>query len=113
MIRMPSKSGETGDSVSVMASGELITKNVTVRLLRNNGDTIFTKWQNGPKLFFSDFVLTKIDNQVVVEWTMHFHLHWYPWEKLAGMFYDKGLGPQMEQSLLNLQKFSESANTIN
>ena len=41
-------------------------------------------------------MLTKINNQVVVEWTMHFHLHWYPWEKLAGMFYDKELGPQME-----------------
>ena len=113
MIDMPSKTGEPGNSVSGMDSDELVTKNVTVRLLKNSGDTIFTKWQNGPKLFFSDFVLTKINNQVVVEWTMHFHLHWYPWEKLAGMFYDKGLGPQMEQSLLKLQKISESSNTIN
>jgi hypothetical protein len=46
-------------------------------------------------------------------WTMHFHLNWYPWEKLAGMFYDKQLGPQMEQSLLNLQKFSEATNSAN
>jgi hypothetical protein len=111
MIDLPPKTN--GSSVFVTDSVRLVSRNVTVCLLKITGDTIFTKWQNGAKFFFSEFVLSKINNQVVVEWTMHFHLHWYPWEKLAGMFYDKELGPQMEQSLLNLQKISETSNTIN
>jgi hypothetical protein len=41
---------------------------------------------------------------VLLQFTLQFHLHWYPWEKLASMFYDKQLGPLLEQSLQNLRK---------
>jgi hypothetical protein len=47
--------------------------------------------------------------QVILQWSLKFHLRWYPWEKLAGMFYDKQLGPLMEKSLLNLRKSLEPA----
>ena len=42
--------------------------------------------------------------QTIVEWTLHFHMQWYPWEKLASMFYDKQLGPLMEKSLIESAK---------
>ncbi len=44
-----------------------------------------------------------MNGQTVLEWTLKFHIKWYPWEKLASMFYDKQLGPVMENSLLKLR----------
>ena len=42
---------------------------------------------------------------------LKFHVKWYPWEKLASMFYDKQLGPMMEKSLVNLRNELEKAST--
>ena len=78
--------------------------NVTVDLLKATPDTVITRWQHDGKSFIGNFIMTEMNNQVVLEWTLHFHLKWYPWEKLASMFYEKQLGPQMEKSLINLQK---------
>jgi hypothetical protein len=44
-----------------------------------------------------------VAGQTALEWTLKFHLKWYPWEKLASMFYDKQLGPLMEKSLVQLR----------
>jgi hypothetical protein len=76
---------------------------VSIELLKSGQDTVFTQWKNGRKTFTGTYILTKINGQVVLEWTLHFHLNWYPWEKLASMFYDKQLGPLMENSLLKLR----------
>jgi hypothetical protein len=75
-----------------------------INRLKSAADTVFTIWRHGNDSFAGNFNLTEAGNQTIVEWTLHFHVKWYPWEKLASMFYDKQLGPQMEKSLLNLQK---------
>lgn len=81
---------------------------INVDLIRVVTDTIFTRWSHNKKTFGSTFILTALNGQTVLEWTLHFHLKWYPWEKLASMFYDKQLGPVMEQSLMNLRREMEA-----
>jgi hypothetical protein len=93
----------------VFSDANLIRKGeFTVELLKSTPDTVITRWQQQGKAFTGNFILTQMDNQVMLDWTLHFHLRWYPWEKLASMFYDKQLGPVMEKSLLNLRNELES-----
>ena len=90
-------------------SGHITRPSVSVELLKAGPDTVITRWHHEKKSFDGDFIMTEMNGQVVLEWTLHFHLKWYPWDKLAGMFYDKQLGPAMEQSLMNLRQELESA----
>jgi hypothetical protein len=82
--------------------------NVSIEILNAGQDSILTRWQNGQKSFTGNYILTKMDGQIVLEWSLHFHLKWYPWEKLSSMFYDKQLGTMMENSLLKLKKEVEA-----
>jgi hypothetical protein len=77
--------------------------NVSVEILSAGQDTILTRWKNGQRSFTGNYILTRMDGQTVLEWSLHFHINWYPWEKLASMFYDKQLGTMMENSLLKLK----------
>lgn len=77
---------------------------ITVDLVKTLPDTVYTKWQHGNRSFTGIFILTELNGQTVLEWTLHFRIRWYPWEKLASMFYERQLGPVMEKSLVNLQK---------
>lgn len=76
---------------------------VTIEVLRVAQDTVITQWKDGSRTFTGNYILTEMNGEVVLEWTLHFHLKWYPWEKLASMFYEKQLGPVMENSLLKLR----------
>jgi hypothetical protein len=80
----------------------------SVELLKAGKDTVTTRWQHGRKSFTGNFILTEMNGMVALEWTLHFHVNWYPWNKLASMFYEKQLGPEMENSLVNLQKELEA-----
>jgi hypothetical protein len=80
---------------------------VSIEILKSVKDTVITRWKNGEKSFTGIYILTEMNGQSVLEWTLHFHLRWYPWEKLASMFYDKQLGPIMENSLLKLRNEME------
>ena len=75
-----------------------------VLLLKVLPDTVFTRWQYEKKSFRGNFNLTEMKGQVILEWTLHFHVKWYPWDKLSSMFYEKSLGPVMEKSMMNLRK---------
>ena len=47
-------------------------------------------------------------NHVVeVEWIAIVKLHWYPWEKLYGIFMDRIAGPGYEAALDGLKKYAE------
>jgi hypothetical protein len=81
---------------------------LSVELLKSNRDTLVTRWRNGNKTFTGNYILSEMNGQVILEWSLHFHLKWYPWEKLASMFYDKQLGALMENSLQKLKKELES-----
>ncbi len=90
-------------------SNSIVLRNVTVTLVKAGEDSVFTRWQHGEKYFMGNFILSSpTSGQTVLQWTLHFHVKWYPWEKLASMFYDKQLGPLMDKSLGNLQKLLES-----
>jgi hypothetical protein len=82
---------------------------VNIDLLKATTDSVITRWRHKNKSFTGDFILTDMNGRVVVQWTLYFHLKWYPWEKLASMFYEKQLGPRMEESLIKLQKELEAA----
>ncbi len=66
-------------------------------------DHVYTLWTRGSKMFMGQFMIDAKKGPPIVIWTMHFDVKWYPWEKLASMFYDKQLGPLMERSLVLLR----------
>ncbi len=74
-----------------------------IELLKVVPDTVSSIWHQGKKSFIGNYFLSGADGQTVVEWSLQFHIQWYPWDKLASMFYDKNLGPGMEKSLMNLK----------
>lgn len=84
-------------------SSQISRPYVTVDLLKSSQDTVNTAWHHEGKSFAGNFILSELNQQTVVEWTLRFHIPWYPWSKLASMFYDKNLGPGMEKSLMNLK----------
>ncbi len=84
------------------------SNNLSIEVLKVVKDTVITLWKNGKKSFTGTYVLTEMNGQTVLEWTLKFHIKWYPWEKLASMFYDKQLGPVMENSLLKLRNEMEA-----
>ena len=67
-------------------------------------DHVYTLWTRGRKTFTGQFMIDAKNGPPIVIWTMIFDVKWYPWEKLASMFYDKQLGPMMERSLVRLRE---------
>ena len=66
-------------------------------------DHVYTLWTRGSRMFTGQFMVEAKKGPPIVIWTMNFNIKWYPWEKLASMFYDKQLGPLMEKSLVQLR----------
>jgi hypothetical protein len=95
---------EPADSVHLQ-NGRLV-----IHLVGRSEDSVITRWEDAEgRSFRGEFNCMESGGQVILQWSLKFHLRWYPWEKLAGMFYDKQLGPLMEKSLLNLRKSLEPA----
>jgi hypothetical protein len=95
---------EPADSVHLQ-NGRLV-----IHLVGRSEDSVITRWEDAKgRSFRGEFNCMESGGQVILQWSLKFHLRWYPWEKLAGMFYDKQLGPLMEKSLLNLRKSLEPA----
>ena len=46
-------------------------------------------------------------DSLTIQWWFDFHFHWYPWEKLGILVYDRKLGPVMEESLKGLKQYVE------
>ena len=66
-------------------------------------DHVNTLWKRDNRMFTGQFIVDVKNGPPIVIWTMNFNVRWYPWEKLASMFYDKQLGPMMERSLVRLR----------
>ncbi len=103
-----------GDSVKISQgrtdSNRIDALNLKIYLIRKTADSVITEWEGSAgKSFLGKYIFSESGGQVVVEWTLEFHLHWYPWEKLASMFYDKELGPAMELSLVKLQNMIQGS----
>ena len=100
---------------SPVSKDERVTKPDSARAdyLRVDGNEIFlsvvdrdrvnTLWTRGDKMFMGSFIIDAKNEPPIVIWTLNFNVKWYPWEKLASMFYDKQLGPLMEKSLVQLR----------
>lgn len=48
-------------------------------------------------------------DSVTVQWSMDFHLRWYPWEKFGSLMLEKSHGAKMEQGLTSLKKLLQSS----
>ena len=70
---------------------------------------INTLWTRGNKMFVGQFIIDNRNGMPILIWIMNFNIKWYPWEKLASMFYDKQLGPMMERSMIKLRDELEKA----
>lgn len=90
-------------------SGTIDMGGVHIQLIKLHLDTLFTVWSRGDESFTGNFILVRSDMQTILAWDLKFHIQWYPWKKLASMFYDKNMGPVMEKSLMNLKSELETS----
>lgn len=95
------------------ADDSIGSKELTVLLIKMDNTSVITKWrqQNG-KSFAGVFNIIDHGSVTTVQWYFEFSIKWYPWEKFGSIVYDKQLGPQMEQSLLNLKQLLEKADNL-
>ncbi|MEJ7740849.1 MAG: hypothetical protein WKF97_25810 [Chitinophagaceae bacterium] len=83
---------------------------LTVYIIKSDTGSIKSVWRrNNGTMFTGMFHLIPAGSVTVVQWYFDFTFKWYPWEKFSSIIYDKQLGPQMEQSLLNLKRLLEKA----
>jgi hypothetical protein len=97
--------------VSNQAEGRgasLQSDQLTISIQELSPDSLVTSWSasNGKK-FIGQFNLDQSGSAVTLQWYFDFHFHWYPWEKLGAMFYDKRFGSMMEKSLSDLKNYLE------
>ena len=81
---------------------------VRITLTSVSNDSIRCAWdQNNGSRFTGGFNMDQVDdNHCAVEWYFDFSFRWYPWDKLKSMFYDRQLGPVMENSLVDLKNYT-------
>ena len=68
---------------------------------RNNNRSIISAWKivsNG----------TATADSITVQWYIDINLRWYPWEKFAGMLYEKSYGDKLMQGLTQLKDILEN-----
>lgn len=82
---------------------------LSVRRIFSDDQLVKTSWQQNQKSFPAAFRLIPQQSVTTVQWYFEFTFKWYPWEKFGSIVYDKQLGPEMEQSLLNLKRLLEKA----
>jgi len=81
---------------------------VTMYIIKDSVNAFSTRWiRSNGKSFNGNFTITPVDQGNMVQWTLDFPLHWYPWERMSAMFYEKQFGPEMEATLQELKKLAE------
>lgn len=92
-------------------SGDSVRANqLIVKISRGGDSVIHTLWRRpGGKEFTGVFNIFHSRSITTVQWYFDFTFRWYPWEKFSSIIYDKQLGPQMEQSLINLRELTEKS----
>ena len=48
------------------------------------------------------------EDSITVQWYIDINLRWYPWEKFAGMLYEKSYGEKLMQGLIQLKDMLEN-----
>ena len=49
-----------------------------------------------------------LTGSINVQWYIEIKLRWYPWEKFAGMLYEKSYGDKLMEGLINLKSILEN-----
>ena len=81
---------------------------LTITIQESSPDSLVTSWSGSDgKKFAGQFNLVQSGTSVTLQWYFDFHFHWYPWEKLSALFYDKRFGLMMEKSLVALKNYLE------
>ena len=84
------------------------SRRLTIHIIRSDTGSIESLWRQPDGTTFTGmYHLIPRGSVTVVQWYFDFRFKWYPWEKLGSIVYDKQLGPQMEQSLINLKRSLE------
>lgn len=96
----------------VYSENKILAKNITVKWIgephpvsrmavieREKGRPILTGW-NVAKDTGTDLLM--------VQWMIVVHLRWYPWEKFAGMLYEKSYGEKLSEGLDRLKNLVEN-----
>jgi Polyketide cyclase / dehydrase and lipid transport len=108
-----SRSELTHKSISSPSFGKnafLVSDQFKVAIIQSMPDTVKTYWEHGNRGGFEGVfhLVPNHPGNTTVQWYFDFSFKWYPWEKLGSMFYDKQIGPVMEESLLNLKRLVEN-----
>jgi len=85
-------------------------RDIEIRLLSTDSiSTQFLLQAEGENDVHNDIVITGLPLQqaVQVEWRATTKLHWYPWEKVQGIFMDNITGPGYEAALNALKRYLE------
>jgi len=104
----------TTDSTKVFYSDGkpkgILIDNLKLELSGINADEISAKYSSSEatKEMVTSWKLVPGQQSIAVQWSMHFHLHWYPWEKFSSLLLEKRYGPVMETGLNNLKNYLES-----
>jgi hypothetical protein len=63
---------------------------------------------SGKRKIAGGWKLIASDGSVMVQWYMTLHVRWYPWEKFAGLLYERSFATQMKTGLIKLKEISET-----
>jgi hypothetical protein len=101
------------DSTQQLPFCDIVYKDRQIHLSMTAKDSASIKFllqSKGEDDIFNEMDVTPvgINNGIQVEWKALTKLHWYPWEKVYGIFIDRITGNGYEQSLDSLKKFVES-----
>jgi hypothetical protein len=77
--------------------------------LNETDSTLTMQWQQNNKkpLGMNWALFTEKNDLATLQWSMHFHQSWYPWQKFGSLFYESNYGKMMEQGLANLKQALE------
>jgi polyketide cyclase/dehydrase/lipid transport protein len=88
----------------------IVIDNLKLELTGSDSNQIRAKYSSSEatKEMETTWKLIPGQQSVAVQWSMNFHLHWYPWEKFSSLLLEKRYGPVMETGLNNLKNYMES-----
>ena len=89
----------------------LISKGTTIKIKSSTDSSITAEFSNdkAKKIISSTWQTFPYygSDSLTLQWSMHFKLRWYPWEKLGSLLYEKSYGQNMERALNNLKQIAE------
>lgn len=81
---------------------------IDVEVVAGTDSTLEMKWiQKDKKPLNMHWQLFKDESTATLQWSIDFYQKWYPWQKIASLFYEGNYGVMMEQGLANIKTIIE------